>query len=131
MIELKGRPSQVERKKPRARRGRPAAAGATTDREQRALLDRRLPGIDPPHLHEIGLTRREVAVLELVAQGRTNERIGEALELSPLTVKKHLERMSVKLGAPNRAALVALAWQRSGVAPPAPRRRPDTRQTRK
>jgi hypothetical protein len=28
-------------------------------------------------------------------------------------VKKHLERMSVKLGAANRAALVAVAWQRS------------------
>lgn len=52
-------------------------------------------------------------MLELVAEGRTNEAIATSLELSPLTVKKHLERMSAKLGASNRAALVALAWQRS------------------
>jgi DNA-binding NarL/FixJ family response regulator len=101
----------VERKKAAGRRGRGDAS--PTNKEQRATVDRRLPGIDEERLMDLGLTRREVAVLELVAQGRTNEQIGEALGLSPLTVKKHLERMSVKLGAANRAALVAVAWQRS------------------
>jgi DNA-binding CsgD family transcriptional regulator len=89
-----------------------------------------LPGIDALRLSELGLTRREMAVLELVAEGRTNEQIGEVLGLSPLTVKKHLERMSMKLGAPNRAALVAVAWQRSGTVGAPPKRRPETRQTR-
>lgn len=51
-------------------------------------------------------------MLEPVARGRTNEQIAESLGLSPLTVKKHLERMSTKLGAGNRAALVAVARQR-------------------
>jgi DNA-binding CsgD family transcriptional regulator len=77
-----------------------------------------MPGIDAQRLSDLGLTRREMAVLELVAQGRTNERIGEALGLSPLTVKKHVERMCVKLDVLNRAALVAVAWQRTTAAPP-------------
>lgn len=83
-------------------------------RERRAERDRRLPGIAEPALEGLGLTRREVAVLELVAQGRTNEEIAAVMHLSPLTVKKHLERMSAKLGATNRAALVALVWRRHG-----------------
>lgn len=95
--------------------------------EQRTTTDRRLPGFDVAHLDGLGLSRRELAVLERVAEGRTNEEIAEALGLSPLTVKKHLERMSVKLGAANRAALVALAWQRaaSPAVPPKPRRSAD------
>lgn len=87
-------------------------------REQRSNGDRRLPGFHAQALEGLGITRREIEVLELVAQGRTNERIAAELELSPLTVKKHLERMSAKLGAANRAALVALAWQRSRPAGP-------------
>lgn len=71
---------------------------------------------------DLGLTRREVAVLERVAEGWTNEEIAEALRVSPLTVKKHLERMSAKLGAANRAALVAVAWQRSSAPPGVARR---------
>lgn len=69
-------------------------------------------------------------MLELVAQGRTNEQIAASLDLSPLTVKKHLERMSAKLGVSNRAALVALAWQRSrtgGTTTGVARRRADAK----
>lgn len=87
-----------------------------TRAEQRTTTDRRLPGFDVARLDGLGLSRRELAVLERVAEGRTNEEIAEALGLSPLTVKKHLERMSLKLGAANRAALVALAWQRASAA---------------
>lgn len=47
-----------------------------------------------------------------MAQGLTNEQVARSLRLSPLTVKKHLERMMAKLGASDRAALVAVAWQR-------------------
>jgi DNA-binding CsgD family transcriptional regulator len=79
----------------------------------RSGTERRLPGFDRPTLEVLSLTRREVAVLELVAQGHTNERIAASLDLSPLTVKKHLQRMSAKLGATNRAGLVGAAWQRS------------------
>ncbi len=53
------------------------------------------------------LTSRELGVLELVAEGRSNKQIGEALELSSLTVKSHLARISRKIGTGDRAEMVA------------------------
>ncbi len=101
------------------RRGtQPAVPGQPTG-ERRSAGRRRLPGFDPIVLGAVGVTRREVAVLEPVAQGRTNGQIAESLGLSPLTVKKHLERMSTKLGAQSRAALVAVARQRFSDGGPA------------
>lgn len=91
-------PSRAERKRPG---------------EQRQMSDRGLPGFDAERLKSLGLSRRELVVLERVAEGWTNGEIARALGLSPLTVKKHLERMCAKLGATNRAALVATTWQRS------------------
>jgi DNA-binding CsgD family transcriptional regulator len=55
------------------------------------------------------LTAREVGVLRLVADGRTNREIGEALSLSALTVKSHLARISRKVGTGDRAEMVAFA----------------------
>ena len=57
---------------------------------------------------------REVEVLQLVSDGRSNKEIGEALGLSALTVKSHLARIARKLGTGDRAEMVALAM-RSGV----------------
>lgn len=82
--------------------------------ERRATRSRHLPGFDATRLHQLGLSRREIEVLELVAEGRTNEQVALALGLSAHTVKMHLERMRSKLGVHDRAALVAVAWQRSG-----------------
>lgn len=55
------------------------------------------------------LTARELGVLELVADGRSNKQIGETLELSALTVKSHLARISRKIGTGDRAEMVAYA----------------------
>lgn len=118
MLQLKGRRLPMERAKRASRRPRRNAV-APSSSDQRASIARGLPGFDPVRLGELGVSRRELAVLEQVAQGRTNEQIAESLRISPLTVKKHLERMSAKLGAANRAALVAVAWQRSRPARPA------------
>ncbi|WP_449385130.1 response regulator transcription factor [Cellulomonas soli] len=57
------------------------------------------------------LTSREIGVLELVAAGRSNRLVGEALGLSALTVKSHLARISRKLGTGDRAELVAIAFR--------------------
>jgi DNA-binding NarL/FixJ family response regulator len=55
------------------------------------------------------LTAREVGVLRLVADGRSNREIGERLALSALTVKSHLARISRKVGTGDRAEMVAFA----------------------
>lgn len=133
MLGLRGTAPAMERRKRTVRRAPPDAPAPAAE-EQRTDVARRLPGFDHAKLAQLGLSRREVAVLEHVARGRTNEDIARSLRLSPLTVKKHLERMSSKLGAANRAALVAVAWQRSreaqSPATPASRHRPEAKQPR-
>jgi DNA-binding NarL/FixJ family response regulator len=58
------------------------------------------------------LTLREAEVLYWVAKGKTNRDIGDILGSSPATVKKHLERVYVKLGVETRTAAAALALGR-------------------
>jgi len=55
------------------------------------------------------LTVREAEVLALVAAGRTNREIGQALFLSEATVKSHLVHIFTKLGVGSRTAAVARA----------------------
>ena len=55
------------------------------------------------------LSAREVGVLRLVAEGQSNRQIGEHLDLSSLTVKSHLARISRKVGTGDRAEMVAYA----------------------
>ncbi|ADJ47266.1 two-component system response regulator [Amycolatopsis mediterranei S699] len=58
------------------------------------------------------LTTREIEVIRLLASGRSNRAIAEALFLSEATVKTHLVRIYRKLGADNRAAAVSEAVRR-------------------
>ena len=60
------------------------------------------------------LSAREIQVLQLVAEGKSNKDIGVALGLSALTVKSHLARIARKLGTGDRAEMVATSL-RSGV----------------
>lgn len=53
------------------------------------------------------LTRREVEVLRLMANGDTNHRIARRLIISESTVKSHVKHILRKLGAANRAEAVA------------------------
>lgn len=55
------------------------------------------------------LSYREAEVIALVRDGFTNQRIAEKLELSPLTVKNHVQNILRKLGVANRAQAVAKA----------------------
>jgi DNA-binding CsgD family transcriptional regulator len=58
------------------------------------------------------LTAREREIALLVAEGRGNREIAEAVYLSEATVKSHILRITAKLDAPNRvgiAVTVALA----------------------
>jgi DNA-binding CsgD family transcriptional regulator len=56
------------------------------------------------------LTRRETEILTWVSQGKTNSEIGEALSISPRTVKKHLEHIYSKLKVHRRTAAVARSY---------------------
>ena len=67
----------------------------------------------PEGLRAAGVTAREFDVLRLIAGGHTNREVAAALYLSPRTVEKHVERLLLKTGAPNRTALAALAAVRS------------------
>lgn len=55
------------------------------------------------------LTRQERAVLEHVAQGRSNPEIAEALSIAPKTVRNHVSNICGKLNAASRAQLIVRA----------------------
>jgi DNA-binding NarL/FixJ family response regulator len=90
---------------PSATSGRPAPGGAAVPGQHRR--PGRVSGAE-------GLSGREVEVLQLVAEGRSNKDIGESLGLSALTVKSHLARIARKLGTGDRAEMVVVAM-RAGV----------------
>ena len=55
------------------------------------------------------LSEREINVLKLLAQGKSNKEIGSALFISEGTVKSHLKRIFGKLGVISRTEAVAKA----------------------
>jgi DNA-binding CsgD family transcriptional regulator len=57
----------------------------------------------------LGLTRREMEVLALVAEGRTNRQIGQALFITPKTAGVHVSRILAKLGVAGRGEAAAVA----------------------
>ncbi|MEU5637381.1 response regulator [Streptomyces rishiriensis] len=73
---------------------------------------------DPARSARLGaLTVREREVLVQVAGGHSNDEIAERLEVSPLTVKTHVNRAMAKLGARDRAQLVVIAYESGLVRP--------------
>ncbi|KOV70976.1 response regulator [Streptomyces sp. MMG1121] len=75
-------------------------------------------GRDPARSERLGaLTGREREVLIQVAGGHSNDEIAERLEVSPLTVKTHVNRAMAKLGARDRAQLVVIAYESGLVRP--------------
>ena len=62
------------------------------------------------------LSPRELEVLALVAEGRSNKAIAEALFVSPNTIKTHVASLMNKLHADTRAQLAAIAT-RQGMHP--------------
>ena len=62
-----------------------------------------------PHTENHVLTKREIEVLRLVAQGMSARKIGEILEIAKRTVDEHVRAAVRKLGAANRTEAVAIA----------------------
>ncbi|MFJ2258485.1 response regulator [Streptomyces sp. NPDC087844] len=73
---------------------------------------------DPARAERLeALTVREREVLVQVGGGHSNDEIAERLEVSPLTVKTHVNRAMAKLGARDRAQLVVIAYESGLVRP--------------
>ena len=72
-------------------------------------------GIDP-----VAVTDRELAVLDLMADGLIAVAIARRLGISPRTVSKHIENIYRKLGAHDRTTAV-LRSQAMGFLPVVPR----------
>jgi len=74
-------------------------------------------GVKPqPHPQLNQLTEREREIVGWVATGRSNDEIAAELVVSPATVRTHVSRAMIKLGARDRAQLVVFAVQ-SGLTP--------------
>ena len=63
------------------------------------------------------MTPRETEVLKLLAEGKSNRDIAEALEIDEVTVKAHLGRMLRKTGASNRVELTLRSLDETGGKP--------------
>jgi DNA-binding CsgD family transcriptional regulator len=59
----------------------------------------------PAALRKLGVTPRELEVLDLVEHGLTNRQVAAQLYLSPRTVETHVASLLAKTGLPSRADL--------------------------
>ncbi|MGV9320620.1 response regulator [Streptomyces sp. NPDC003660] len=88
-----------------AAEGRTVLSPAVASRLVSAVRAPRRPGSEP-------LSAREREVLALVARGTANREIARELFISEATVKTHLTHLYAKLGVKDRAAAVAVAYER-------------------
>jgi DNA-binding NarL/FixJ family response regulator len=91
------------------------------DSEIQALARRARLGLAPPvaaaapaaaaptPAEQLGLTPREAEVLALVAAGRSNRQIAQALFISPKTVGVHVSNILAKMGVAGRVEAAAVA----------------------
>ena len=96
-------------------RGDALLAPAPTRRLLDQYVARPLPGTRPDPL--AAATDREIDVLRLVAQGRSNAEIAGGLFLSEATVKTYVSRLLTKLDLRDRVQLTVMAFECGLVAP--------------
>ena len=65
--------------------------------------------LNEERLKDLGITRRELEILELIAQGMSNREIADKLFVSENTVKTHSSRLFDKLSARRRTQAVQIA----------------------
>jgi DNA-binding CsgD family transcriptional regulator len=83
-------------------------------------LHERLRNLAPKHgfaIPPIGLTRREIDTLQLIARGATDREVARKLGISPSTAHEHIETAKRKLKVSTRAEAIAIAVSLAIVAP--------------
>jgi DNA-binding NarL/FixJ family response regulator len=65
--------------------------------------------------HDLGLTRREQQLVQMINTGLTNKEIASQLNIAEQTVKNHIHRMLRKLGATSRLGAVEVCRTRLAV----------------
>ena len=85
----------------------------TRKKEVLVVKEVAVPSLQPFSLNEerlkdLGITRRELEILELMAQGMSNREIAEKLFVSENTVKTHSSRLFDKLSAKRRTQAVQI-----------------------
>jgi ATP/maltotriose-dependent transcriptional regulator MalT len=83
----------------------------TRKKEVLVVKEIRVPSVQPFALDEerlkhLGITRRELEILELIAKGMSNREIAEKLFVSENTVKTHSSRLFDKLSVKRRTQAV-------------------------
>ena len=72
--------------------------------------------VNESRVRDLGITKRELEILELIAQGLSNREIAEKLFVSENTVKTHTARLFDKLGV-NRRIKAVEAGRAFGLIP--------------
>ena len=76
-----------------------------------------MAAVEKPGTGWEAMTKSELAVAQLVANGLTNREVAERLYVSPHTVNTHLRQVFAKLEVKSRVDLTRLATERGGESP--------------
>jgi len=89
--------------------------GLKVTKKQEVLVVKEVPVPAPQHfelnearIKDLGITKRELEILELIAHGMSNREIAEKLFVSENTVKTHSSRLFDKLSAKRRTQAVQI-----------------------
>ena len=87
--------------------------GLKLTRKKEVVVVKEVPASQPFALNEerlkdLGITKRELEILELIARGMSNREIAEKLFVSENTVKTHSSRLFDKLSAKRRTQAVQI-----------------------
>ena len=93
---------------PAARESLGGPAGSGTRHEPGLVADFVMPSKQPAQ-HDFGLSKREIEVLALIAEGRSNPEIGRRLFITRKTVAVHVSNILTKLGVSGRVEAAAVA----------------------
>ena len=90
--------------------------GLKLTRRQEVVVVKEVPvaamqpfALNKERLRDLGITKRELEILELIAQGMSNREIADKLFVSENTVKTHSSRLFDKLSARRRTQAVQIA----------------------